>query len=205
MAISQLEVNEILDKKSNLLSANHHFNTTLAAGDCLAYYNSKDGMFYFIKIVTTPVISDGLVNISARGVRFKFSSTVHLTIYDIYKLGESYGLVNATPNALRQLGEDTHNIDVHDKIEYVEYFNTKTLAISDLLQNSSSSLMDDIGVNGNVVNTKLFTVIVGGTYAGGTSTPEGWINGVIGYPGADTFLMNGMARQLSYNLSANTN
>ena len=65
--------------------------------------------------------------------------------------------------------------------------------------------MDDIGVNGGAANTKLFTVLVSGAYAGGNSTAEGWICGVVNSPEDSNFLMNGIARQLAYNLPANIN
>lgn len=179
MAITQGIIDNYLNASSGTKQAAStsisNIVTSLSQDDCLAYFNTKDKMYYFVKVVTkTGTNQDAILTV--KGVRFKFATGTTVSINSL--------LTNVCIN-----GKDSimQNQNLHDKIAFVEFFGRQTLSISSLLHNETMDFSDDI----TEVTVLPITspVVLSGT---------DFIVNVIDDPPA-TFLMHGMARQLAYN------
>lgn len=157
MALTQTNANDWSSSKTALESHITTLQNQIAIDDYIAYYNNKDNMYYFLRVVDAPTSAGGHpkqdIRFTASGIRFKLTNpnpihpNVNITnvilgyiIYggkDIYWMSEvGTGCENSSyPAPLN--GGDSY-------IDYIELFTRQTFEIPVLLHNGSVSFRDDI-------------------------------------------------------------
>lgn len=187
MSLSQNHINSFTSTIATAKTNSINLVNAIAVGDCLAYYNNKDNMFYFIKVVSTNV-TDQETSITATGCRFSIDGA---TIVDIF---------NACANGK---ADAFHDVSIQDNINKAEFFVKKTVSISSLLYNGSVNSTDDI--------TEFY--VLPGPIQSGTglinswysATPTGCIINSDGNVDTYNYVFHGIMRQLAHNFQYNVN